>query len=192
VSSLLDALSRLRTITKSLRKASCELFVKNICLLSLCTVIKSHHHWQNSPFRAIAFLRNFCQVLSGFRCSGFWERNFFFTEQSRQLCVNPLRGWWGLCSLFAVFYDSQVYRWGILMLLHKGSDWKYRTLIPRIFRFLLKSLLCNSVHYVYFEAACSSCRVAPEVPGCLLVLQHWSASPVFAGINNFVFLQLIS
>jgi hypothetical protein len=57
-----------------------------------------------------------------------------------------------------------VYRGGILMLLHTGSDWKYHTLIPRTFHFLLKSLLCNSVHYVYFEALCSSFTVAPEIP----------------------------
>jgi hypothetical protein len=46
------------------------------------------HHWQYSPFWAIAFLRRFRQIASGFRFSGFRNNIFFFAEKS-QPCVQP-------------------------------------------------------------------------------------------------------
>jgi hypothetical protein len=47
-----------------------------------------HHHRQNSPFRAIAFLRRFCQSASGFHFFGF-RNNDSFAVQGRRPCVQP-------------------------------------------------------------------------------------------------------
>jgi hypothetical protein len=74
-------------------RKTCESELWIVCqenLLSLCTVIKNHHHWQNSPSWAVAFLRSFCRILSRFRCSGFCD--------SRQLCVQPST--WRMRSLY--------------------------------------------------------------------------------------------
>jgi hypothetical protein len=47
-----------------------------------------HHHWQKCLISAIAFLRRFCQIASGFHFFGFRNSNSF-TEQSRQPRVQP-------------------------------------------------------------------------------------------------------
>jgi hypothetical protein len=59
---------------------------------------KSHrHHWQNSPYLAVAFLRSFCQSWFGFHFFGFRNSNCF-TEQGRQPFVLPRI--WGTRSLY--------------------------------------------------------------------------------------------
>jgi hypothetical protein len=45
-----------------------------------------HHHWQKSPFWAIAFLKRFCQVC---RPSGFHVFEFHITEKGCHPCVEP-------------------------------------------------------------------------------------------------------
>jgi hypothetical protein len=51
-----------------------------------------HHHWQNSPFWVVAFVRRFCQIRlvwdhAVFTCLDF--ATVLFTEQGRQPSVNP-------------------------------------------------------------------------------------------------------
>jgi hypothetical protein len=46
-----------------------------------------YHHWQNCPFWAIAFLRRFCQIASGFYF--FWFRNNDFFYSARLLSLRP-------------------------------------------------------------------------------------------------------
>jgi hypothetical protein len=49
------------------------------CWVKLC----NHHHWQNSPFWAITFLRKFCRIVSDFLFFGFPNNYFFFLRSSR-------------------------------------------------------------------------------------------------------------
>jgi hypothetical protein len=47
-----------------------------------------YHHWQNSPFWAIGFLRRSCQIASGFHFFGI-RKNNSFSEQVHQPCIQP-------------------------------------------------------------------------------------------------------
>jgi hypothetical protein len=74
-----------------------------------------HHHRQNSPFLAIAFLRRFCQTCLELDHSDFTSLDFATVMflQSKVICLMP-------DSLFVAFYNLQGYGGGILTCLHTG------------------------------------------------------------------------
>jgi hypothetical protein len=65
--------------------------------------VKYHHHQQqqqhrqNSPFRAKAFRRRFCQILFCFHFFGFRDKNFFLQSKAVSPVSNPQPGGPGLC-----------------------------------------------------------------------------------------------
>jgi hypothetical protein len=56
-----------------------------------------HHHWRNSSFLTIAFLRRYCRIRYGFHFFRFRNSNFSI-EQCRQPCVQPPT--WRIRSLY--------------------------------------------------------------------------------------------
>jgi hypothetical protein len=56
-----------------------------------------HQHWHNSPFWAIAFLRRFCQIASGFHFFGFRNDNICLQSKVVTLASNPQPGGPGPC-----------------------------------------------------------------------------------------------
>jgi hypothetical protein len=66
-----------------------------MCFISAVLILSKihYHHWQNSPFWALALLRRFCQIESGCHFFGFCNNNFYFTEQGHQPCIQP-PVWW--------------------------------------------------------------------------------------------------
>jgi hypothetical protein len=102
-------------------------------------VITYHHHWQNSPFRATAFLRRFCQIWYDFHFFAFRNNNSFYRARSSSV-LRPTPDLEDqvpvfMCpsdtvaqlhpqapgSLFVAFYDSQGCGGGILTRLHTGT-----------------------------------------------------------------------
>jgi hypothetical protein len=73
-------------------------YQSTLCSLATGCVISHHHHWQTSPFWATAFLREFCQITSGFHFFGFRNGNSFFL-QSKVVspASNPQPGGPGPC-----------------------------------------------------------------------------------------------
>jgi hypothetical protein len=93
-----------------------------------------YHHWQNSPFWTIAFLRRFCQICQ-FSCEldhplfNSLDSAIIYTEQGRQPCVQTpnLQCQGGPLEphapgfLLVAFYYTQGYGEGILTHLHTGN-----------------------------------------------------------------------
>jgi hypothetical protein len=116
---------------KTQKKEKCNLILRH--LFSTYT----DHHWQNSTFWAIAFLRRFCQIWTGFYFIGFRNNNFYRARSSAlpptpnledqvPVFISPSDRVTQLYpqapgSLFVAFCKSQGYGGGILTRLHTGK-----------------------------------------------------------------------
>jgi hypothetical protein len=126
-----------------------RMWIRTLCRKSFCSCRESkaghsayhHHQRQKRPFSAIAFLRRFCQIASGFRIFGFCNNNFLHKARSSALRPTPnlekqvpvlmspsdrVASYTpGTGSFTVVFYDSQDYGGGIITGLHTGISSLY-------------------------------------------------------------------
>jgi hypothetical protein len=116
-------------------RVSIKFILSSYCITIINFIPNHHHHWQDSPFGPITFLRNFCQNTSGFHFSWFRNNNIFYRARSSALrpasnlenqvlvFMSPSDRVAQLyhrspCSIFVAFYDSQGYGGGVRTRLH--------------------------------------------------------------------------
>jgi hypothetical protein len=81
-------------------------------------------------FWAVAFLRRFCHIASGFQLFGFRNSNFFYTARSSALRPTPQPGGPGLCIYVPQWQGGPVIPPGTRfpfrrLLRHAGIGWRY-------------------------------------------------------------------